>query len=393
MASSINASTSGAGGVITTADNSGILNLQSNGTTVATVSSTGFSTPANQTINTANTFGFKNRIINGGMVIDQRNGGASSTGSNVFTVDRFGWYTSQGSKFTWGQNLNSITPPTGFSNYLGYQSSSAYSVTSSDYFQLIHNIEGFNTADLAFGTANAKTITISFWVYSSLTGTFAGGIQNSAGNRAYPFTYTISSANTWTQISVTIAGDTTGTWVGATNATGISLRFSLGAGSNYQGTANTWNSSGAFSVSGATNIVGTNGATWYITGVQLEVGSQATSFDFRSIGQELALCQRYYETAVMGLMGSSFGGANWMTGWRFEVTKRTTPTMTNGSVITIWDPSTATYTQSSAGLQGAYTTTGGSSMIFNTFSGLTTYRPYISQAGSESTALTASAEL
>ena len=129
-------------------------------------------------------FGFKNRLINSAMVIDQRNAGASKTTSDVYTVDRWAWYASQATKFTWGQNLNSVTPPVGFSNYFGFQSSSAYSVISSDYFQWIQQIEGFNTADLAWGTANAKTVTLSFWVYSSLTGTFAGGVMNSASNRS-----------------------------------------------------------------------------------------------------------------------------------------------------------------------------------------------------------------
>jgi len=138
-------------------------------------------------------------------------------------------------------------------------------------------IEGFNTADLMFGTANAQTVTLSFWVRSSLTGSFSGALYNSVGNRCYPFSYTISSANTWEQKTVTIAGDTSGTWIGATNGIGLYVNFSLGVGTTYSGTANTWGT--AFSVTGATSLVATNGATLYITGVQLEKGSTATSFD------------------------------------------------------------------------------------------------------------------
>ena len=268
---------------------------------------------ANTSLGAGDASMLKNRIINGAMVIDQRNSGASGTGTNLYTVDRWAWYTSQTGKFTWGQNLNSVTALAGFSNYFGFQSSSAFSVASTDYFQWIQQIEGFNTADLAWGTANAKTVTLSFWVYSSLTGTFAGGLQNSAGNRAYPFTYTISSANTWTQISVTIAGDTTGTWVGATNGVGISVRFNLGSGSNYQSTANTWGATGAFNVNGTVQVVGTNLATFYITGVQLEVGSSATGYEYRQYQQELALCQRYYQlnqigTALDVTSGATYGG-------------------------------------------------------------------------------------
>jgi hypothetical protein len=241
---------------------------------------------------------FKNRIINGNMAIDQRNAGASVTANNAtFAVDRFTSTMSQSSKFTAQQNAGSVTPPTGFANYLGYTSSSAYSVAASDYFLCSQNIEGFNTADLGWGTANAKTVTLSFQVYSSLTGTFGGTLNNSAFNRSYPFTYIISSANTWTTISITIAGDTSGTWIGATNGIGLRVNFGLGVGSTYNGTAGSWAGATYFSATGATSVVGTNGATFYITGVQLEVGTQATTFTTAggSYGAEFALCQRYYQ--------------------------------------------------------------------------------------------------
>jgi hypothetical protein len=237
----------------------------------------------------------RNRIINGAMVIDQRNAGASITPtSNAYSVDR--WYTSlsASSKFSIQQNASSVTPPAGYTNYVGVTSLSAYSVPSGDNFGLVQAIEGLNCSDLGWGTANAKTVTLSFWVRSSLTGTFGGFLNNSASNRTYPFSYTINSANTWEQKSVTIAGDTTGTWL-TNNGVGIQVAFNLGCGSSVSGTANTWNSGTAYSPTGATSVVGTNGATFYITGVQLEKGSTATSFDYRPFGTELALCQRYYE--------------------------------------------------------------------------------------------------
>jgi len=237
---------------------------------------------------------FRNRIINGAMVIDQRNAGASVTiTTNHFIVDRWSATGSQSSKFTTQQNAGSVTPPTGFTNYLGCTSSSAYSVVSDDYFLLTQTIEGFNMADLGWGSANAKTITISFWVRSSLTGTFGGALNNSAVNRSYPFTYTISSANTWEQKSVTIAGDTSGTW-NTTNGVGVYVRFSLGVGSSYGGTAGSWSGNYYLGSTGATSVVGTNGATFYLTGVQLEAGSTASSFEYRSYGTELQLCQRYF---------------------------------------------------------------------------------------------------
>jgi hypothetical protein len=249
--------------------------------------------------------GFRNRIINGGMVIDQRNAGASVTpasGADTFPVDRFSIYSTQASKTTAQQNQGSVTPPAGFTNYLGVTSSSSYSVTSGDLFGLFQNIEGYNVADLGWGTANAKTVTLSFWVYSSLTGTFGGAVANSAQDRSYPFSYTISSANTWTQISITIPGDTTGTWL-KTTGRGLTICWSLGMGSTRSGTANVWSSNTYFSTTGATSVVGTNGATFYITGVQLEKGATATSFDYRPYGTELVLCQRYYYTHASGATG------------------------------------------------------------------------------------------
>jgi hypothetical protein len=239
-------------------------------------------------------YNFKNRIINGAMVIDQRNAGASITANDdTYGVDRFKTAASQSSKLTAQRNAGAVTPPAEFSNYLGYTSSSAYSVGSSDYFVCQQGIEGFNMADLGWGAAGAQTITLSFWVRSSLTGTFGGSLRNASADRSYPFTYTISAANTWEKETITIAGDTSGTW-GSTNGIGISLGFGLGVGSTLSGTAGAWAGANYRSATGATSVVGTNGATFYITGVQLEKGTQATSFDYRPYGTELALCQRYY---------------------------------------------------------------------------------------------------
>ena len=243
-------------------------------------------------------FGFKNRIINGAMVIDQRNAGASVTVTgSAYTLDRWAVYSSQTSKYSVQQNAGSVTPPVGFTNYLGVTSLSAYSVGASDFFNILQFIEGFNFADFGWGSANASPVTLSFWVRSSLTGTFGGSLRNSAANRSYPFTYTVSAANTWEQKSVTIAGDTSGTWL-KDNGIGVGLFFGLGVGSTFSGTAGAWASGNFASATGATSVVGTSGATFYITGVQLEKGSTATSFDYRPYGTEFALCQRYYYTNV-----------------------------------------------------------------------------------------------
>ena len=237
----------------------------------------------------------RNRIINGAMQIDQRNAGASGTAISVVTVDRWLYGATQASKGTWGQNLNSVTLPSGFSNYLGFQSSSAYTVLAGDQFFFRQAIEGNNFYDFGFGTAAAKTITLSFVVYSSLTGTFSGSFTNYGFTRSYPFTYTISAANTWTTVYVTIPGDTGGTWVGGTNAGAALVWFSLGIGSTYTGPASAWATASYAAATGATSVVGTSGATFYITGVQLEQGPVATPFERKLFDQILIDCQRYYE--------------------------------------------------------------------------------------------------
>ena len=249
----------------------------------------------------------RNRIINGAMTISQRVGTSSTSAvDGAFQLDR--WKstsfdgTAQTGKFTVQQNAGAVTPPAGFINYLGVTSSATTSLGSDAEYVMGQNIEGLNIYDLGWGTASAKTVTLSFWVRSSLTGTFGGSLRNANVTRSYPFTYTIASANTWEQKSITIEGDTTGTWLTADNI-GIRLVFSLGAGSSISGTAGAWVGANRPSVTGAVSVVGTNGATFYLTGCQLEVGTQATSFEYRQYQQELALCQRYY--AKLGSLGSS----------------------------------------------------------------------------------------
>ena len=306
---------------------------------------------------TASNMGGKNRIINGDMRIDQRNAGASVTcpAGASYVTDRFVIQGSVASKFTGQQNAGSVTPPAGFTNYLGLTSSSAYTPSSSDFLMFQQWVEGLNTADLGWGTANAKAVTVSFWVRSSLTGTFVGSLNNSDYTRSYPFTFSIPSANTWTQITKTIAGDTSGTWL-TTNGRGIGLHFNMGTGTTYQGTANAWNGGFYVSTSGVVDIVGTSGATFYITGVQLEAGSVATPFEHRQYGQELALCQRYcYVFSGVGVFSSMpFSGyisssgslARMLTS--FPMVMRTSPSLTvpAASNVIVQAPTGVNYTPS-----------------------------------------------
>ena len=353
MSTIINATTTN--GVVIQPDNSGSLVLQTNnGTTALTVDTSQNTTLAGKLTTASSGIQFsdastqtaaaspnvlKNRIINGDMRIDQRNAGASVTPTTnaTYTLDRYTAILSQASKFSVQQNAGSVTPPAGFTNYLGVTSTSSYAVLAADLFLIQQRIEGFNIADLAWGTADAKTVTLSFWVRSSLTGTFGGALNNSAFNRSYPFTYTISSANTWEQKTITIAGDTSGTWL-TTNGTGINVNFGLGVGSTYSGTAGAWAAGEKDSATGATSVVGTNGATFYITGVQLEQNTSATPFERRLYNQELANCQRYYWEMARGSLSSNatnswmgeggfYSTSQYNLPVMFPVTMRTSPTL------------------------------------------------------------------
>jgi hypothetical protein len=329
------------------ADTTGALVIQTGATptTAVTVSSAQVVTLANAlpeasggTGTTTGYYGFKNRIINGGMVIAQRGTTAVTTDSG-FPVDRFIVSVNNDGTFTLQQNS---TAPAGFNYSTRWTTTAAdSSLAAAQYSQIRQAIEGYNIADLGFGTADAKSVTVSFWVRSSLTGTFAGSLRNSAGNRSYVFTYSISVANTWEQKSITIAGDTSGTWE-TTTSVGIYLTFDLGTGSTYQTTANAWAAGNFWSTSSAVPVISTLNATWYVTGVQLEKGSTATSFDYRPYGTELALCQRYftksfattvapanstaapYEGVGAGFIGGYFS-SNFVP---FPVTMRAVPTMT-----------------------------------------------------------------
>ena len=290
MTSSINASTTA--GVVTTADTSGVLNIQTAGTTAISIDASQAVSFTNSA-NLPNTFGFKNRIINGAMVIAQRATSSNAvSGGGYTTLDRWNLFQNLGA-----MNIaQSSTAPTGFSNSMQFTVSTAASQTSSATSLVVPNqsIEGFNTADLGWGTANAKSITVSVWVYSSLIGQYAIWIRNNAADRFYATSFTITTANTWQQVTATIAGDTSGTWVGATNGIGLTIGICLAAGSSRVGTANTWSASTTYGVTGQVDWQATASNTFYFTGFQVEKGSTATSFDYRPYGTELALCQRYY---------------------------------------------------------------------------------------------------
>jgi hypothetical protein len=328
----------------------------------------------------SNNVTMRNRIINGGMVIDQRNAGAvqTSPASNSYTLDR--WLINVGGGGFNVQQTPSATETgfatrvaAGFTNYLAITSTA---VTSASNYNLRQFIEGFNSADLAFGTSSAKTITLSFWVYSSLTGTFGGSIQNDAGNRSYVFQYTIASANTWQQVTATIPGDTSGTWIGATNGRGLVLYIAYSTAAAQAGAAGSWTANDYRAPTGQTNVVGTNGATFYITGIQLEAGTTATPFENRLYGTELALCQRYYE--IIGGGGQSIyvraysaASAPLATSMVFAVAKRAAPTLTKvgtWAVANCAQPTVSGGSTSAFNIQAAATSLADTYFLANTSS-------------------------
>ena len=274
--------------------------------------------------------GFRNRIINGAMVIDQRNAGASVAldNSSKYPVDRFVVRTATG---TGNTGIRSLTAPAGFVNSLLVTVGTGASPATGALNYIFQAIEGLNIFDLAWGTASASSISLSFKVRSSLTGTFSGAVCNGSLNRSYPFTFVINSANTFEDKTVTIAGDTSGTWA-TDNSAGLYLFIDLGIGDTYRGTAGAWAGADYRAATGANKLVATSGATFYITGVQLEKGSTATSFDYRPYGTELALCQRYYykETAnagsPLGQNAFAISATSARIMGKFAVTLRTRPT-------------------------------------------------------------------
>jgi hypothetical protein len=285
--------------------------------------------------------GFRNRIINGNMVIAQRATSVSArSGGGYTTLDRWNLFQNLGA-----MNIaQSSTAPTGFNNSMQFTVSTAASQTSSATSVVAPNqsIEGFNTADLGWGTASAKSITVSVWVYSSLIGQYAIWVRNSAANRYYTTPFTITTANTWQQVTATIAGDTSGTWVGATNGSGLTVGICLAAGSSGVGTANTWSGSVTYGTTGQVDWQATASNTFFFTGFQLEAGSVATPFERRPFGTELALCQRYYiEVGIRNASGSDifplqrWGTSLLATSFNTPVTMRATPTGTLTSTYTV----------------------------------------------------------
>ena len=269
-----------------------------------------------------------NRIINGAMTVDQRNAGATLTlsGSSQFAVDRF-----VASKDTAGATCTaqrSTTSTTGFVNSLLWTTTTGATSGVSDESVIWQNIEGYNVADLAWGTALATTVTLSFWVRSSLTGTFGVSFRSPSGSRNYVGSYTINSANTFEYKTVTVAGDTTGTWA-TDNSTGLRITWDMGCGTSKSTTAGSWGAGNLPGLTGGVKVSANTGATFYITGVQLEAGSFGSSFAHENYGDTLRKCQRYYSLlAGGGACGTAESNSASSLTYQFPVPMRATPTGT-----------------------------------------------------------------
>ena len=329
MATIINADTSN--GLKLTSDTSGEIELQSAGVTKAKVTANGLQDANGNSLRGGS---FRNLIINGDMKIDQRNAGSAVTSSG-YTVDRFRVQNSTDGAFSVVQDTD-VPSGQGFINSLKYTVTTAdTSLTTTQNTAIVQEIEGVNTTHLELGTANAKTFTISFWVKSSLTGTFGGALRNQGNTRGYVYTYNVNSANTWEKKTITIAGDTSGTWNTSTSI-GIAVVFALGCGPDLSDTANTWYGANKISATGAVELIGTLNATWQITGVQLEVGEGASDFENLPYDVQLARCLRYFNyMSGNNIHAFHYGASNSIADVWFTVPMRANPT--------------ATYTSGSAG--------------------------------------------
>jgi hypothetical protein len=318
----------------------------------------------------------RNRIINGDMRIAQR-GAAGGTGAFINYIDQFSVGRDGG---TTGNSFSqSSDAPVGFANSaLLTVTATNGSPGATNYFEIRHAIEANNMYDFLFGTVNAQTVVLSFWVKSSVTGTFGGAFNNSGFNYCYPFSYAINSANTWEYKTITITGATAGTWLTGVNA-GCYILWSLGLGSTYLGTSGAWTATRKQGVTGQVQLWETNGATFRLTGVQLEVGSTATPFEHRPYGTELALCQRYYQR-IDGFFAVGFNSTTMTGSINFPIEMRSSPTITVSGALETTDFVTANFTQSSGNATisgaGARVSARGVMTDLANFSSLTNHRVY-----------------
>jgi hypothetical protein len=327
-------------------------------------------------VNSGQIGGRRNIVINGEMQVSQRVGTtATATGNNTYIIDRYTTFASGGAAYTVQQVTDT---PAGFKNAAKVTITTADSSIAADAYALMqYRAEGVDIAHLNCGTSDAETVTLSFWVKSSLTGNFGGAMRNSAADRNYPYLYNIAQANTWEKKSITLTLDTTGTWL-TTTAVGLVFMWDFGSGTDFQGTADQWQAGNFHSAGSQVKLTSTNGATWYVTGVQLEIGSTATDFEHKSFGEELTLCQRYYQTAsgMTGIGDNSGGGIG--VSISFVTPMRATPSV-SATAMTFEDMNVADRAQSSAAIaiRASRINSSGGVFTLTNFSSITHNRPML----------------
>lgn len=306
---------------------------------------------------TAGALSNRNLIINGAMQVTQRGTSLANTVDGAYLVDRFQLYDHSSNTHTITQSQSSDVPSgstTSFTKALKLEVTSGAVTPTTGYTVIAQPIEGLNSAQLKYGTADAKTVTLSFWARTSVGGNYSICLRNSAADQNYLAQYALS-VNTWTYVTVTVPGRTTGTWL-TTNGKGLEVLLAIDVGSNFYGTNNTWNTASykVGLVNDDNTWSDTTGNTFELTGVQLEVGSKTTPFEYRNYGDELARCQRYFSRSQGGQGGTYEIGvalpnlASRVAGpVKFMVTMRAAPTVTiygaNGGVgkVSLYNDSTA----------------------------------------------------
>lgn len=278
--------------------------------------------------------GSKNLLMNGAQVISQRGTSAitASSSADTFITDRFRISNYSDATFT-GQQV--VDAPTDFEYSCKVTTTGTdTSLASSQYQRFITAIEGYNMNHLNYGTSNAKTCTLTFHVKSSLTGAFYVFGFNASANRSIVVGYTIDAANTWEKKTLTIAGDTSGTW-NTTNGAGMYFGWLLGSGTDrHTTTTDAFQAGFVMGKSDQVNLAGTNSATWQITGIQLELGEKSTDYEHRPVSDEMLSCQRYFYKMPINTYGPFF--CNYVSTHRFShiffpTTMRATPTSTSVS--------------------------------------------------------------
>ena len=235
-----------------------------------------------------------NIIINGNMDIAQRGASFVAAANNDMTLDRFLWTNSGTGVVTITQDSASVPDGSEFAQKVDVTTADT-SLAATDQYTIGYFAEGKDTSVIKSGTSSAEAIVLTFYVRSTITGTYHVAFRNSANDRSYPASYTVDVADTWEQKTITLTADVTGTWLDGINTIGMRINFIVAVGSNKEGTANAWQAGSFFSAAGAANGMSSTSNSFHVTQVKLEIGSAATEFQLNPIADELILARRYYE--------------------------------------------------------------------------------------------------